>query len=227
VLVLGSPEAAIGRARVRERLARRQAAGLAALGAVGLMLAIWPRAERFGALVAVLAFAGVVVELVVIAVARGQARRAVDDLIDAGVVIGLQGDLHNVVDDRQRVLSDEPSRRAVATALRDALADAGRPRSSNPLILAERSIVLRRGTALALLADRQLVLRIVSALTERPTNPRAVVALRTLLYPQATGPLAVDDQQRQAQHQLRRIADLLELSDETRRPHPSSVATGE
>ena len=211
MLVLGSPEAAITRARVRERLARNQAIGLSALAAVGLILAISPGTRRIGALVAALAVGGVLVEVAVILVARGRARRAVDDLIDAGTVLRPEGDLRELVDDRLRALGDESSRRAVATALRNALEDAGRPRSSNPLILAERSIVLRRGTALALLADRELVLRIVRRLTERPANPRAVVALRNLLYPQSTGPVSVDDQTQHAQHQLRRIADLLDL----------------
>lgn len=209
--MLGSPEAAIARARVRERLARHQAIGLAALAAVGLIFAISPGTRRIGALVAALAVGGVLVEVAVILVARGRARRAVDDLIDAGTVLRPEGDLRELVDDRLRALGDESSRRAMATALRNALEDAGRPRSSNPLILAERSIVLRRGTALALLADRQLVLRIVRRLTERPANPRAVIALRNLLYPQSTGPVSVDDQTQHAQHQLRRIADLLDL----------------
>jgi 5-enolpyruvylshikimate-3-phosphate synthase len=121
-------------------------------------------------------------------------------LIDAGIMIPPEGDLRKLVDARLCELGGEPSRRGIASAFRHALTDAGRPRSSNPLILAEGSIVLRRGTALALLADRQLVLRIVRELTERPVDPRAVVALRNLLYPQSTGPLSVDGQQQQAHH---------------------------
>ncbi len=207
----GSSEAAIGRARARERLARRRIAGLAALTAIGVLLATRPGTEPFGALLAGLAVAAGMVEVGAIVFARGRARRAADELIDAGFVIGAESDAREFVDNRLRELGAEPSRRGSATALRDALADAGRPRSSNPLILAQRSIVLRRGTALALLAERELVRRIVRELSERPADPRAILALRNLLYPQSTGPVDVDDQKRDAQLQLHRVASLLAL----------------
>ena len=209
----GSPEAAIGRAHTRERLARRRVAGLAALTAIGLLLAISPVARLFGVLLAGLAVAGGLIEVGVIAFARGSARRAADDVIEAGIVIRPGSYVHELVDDRLGELGADRSRRGLATALRGALADAGRPRSSNPLILAERSIVLRRGTALALLAERDLVLRIARELSDRPADPRAILAIRDLLYPQATGPIAIDDQRREALRQLHRIANLLDLTN--------------
>jgi hypothetical protein len=213
--VSGSHEAAILRARARERLERRRVAGLATLIAIGLVLATWPgTARRFGVLLTGTAVAVGMIEVGVIAFARGRARRAADELIEAGIVVRPSSDAREFVDDRLRELGAEPSRRGMATALRGALADAGRPRSSNPLILAERSIVLRRGTALALLAERELVLRIARELRGRPADPRAVLALRSLLYPQSAGPVAVDDQQREAQRLLRRIANLLDLTDQ-------------
>jgi hypothetical protein len=202
-------EDAIGRARARERLARRRVAGLAALTAIGLFLATRPGTERFGVLLTGLAVAVGAIEVGMVAVARGRARRAADELIAAGIVIRPGADGHELVEDRLRELGAEPSRRRTAKALQGALADANRPRSSNPLILAGRSIVLRRGTALALLAERELVLRIVRELPERPADPRAILALRTLLYPQSTGPVAVDDQKRDARLELHRIASLL------------------
>ena len=210
----GSPEAAIGRARARERLARHRVAGLAALTAIGLFLATRPGTERFGVLLTGFAIAMSTFELGMIAFARGRARRAADELIDAGIVIRPGNDAREFVDNRLRELGAEPSRRGMAKALRGALADASRPRSSNPLILAERSIVLRRGTALALLAERELVLRIVRELPERRADPRAILALRNLLYPQSTGPVAVDDQKRDARLQLHRIASLLDLPNQ-------------
>jgi hypothetical protein len=198
---------------MRERLARRRVAGLAALTAIGVLLATRPGTERYGALLTGFAIAVGVVEVGAIAIARGRARRAADELIDAGIVIQPGRDVRAIVDSRLRELGAEPSRRRTATALRGALADAGRPRSSNPLILAGRSIVLRRGTALALLAERDLALRIACDLSQRPADPRAVLALRNLLYPQSTGPLAVDDQKHDAERQLHRIARLLDIDD--------------
>ena len=207
----GSPEAAIGRLRPRERLARRRIAGLSALAAIGLgLVAIWPSAGRLGVLVTGFAVAAGGVEVGVIALARGRARQAADELIDAGIVTRPGSDARELVDNRLRELGAEPSRRRTAAALRDAITDAGRPRSSNPLILAGRSIVLRRGTALALLADRELALRIARELSDQPANPRAVLALRNLLYPKLTGPIAIGAQQHEAQRQLLRIADLLD-----------------
>jgi hypothetical protein len=208
--VSSPPEAAIGQARTRERLARRRVTGLAVLTAIGLLVAAWPGTARFGVLLAGFAVAVSMMEVGAIAFARGRARRAADELIDAGTVIRPGGDVRESVEDRRRELGAERSRRGLAKVLHDALADAGRPRSSNPLILAERSIVLRRGTALALLAERELVLRIVRELPERPADPRAVLALRNLLYPQSSGPLAVEDQKHDAQRQLHRIASLLD-----------------
>ncbi len=207
----GSPEAAIGRARARQRLARRRVAALAALAAVGGFLATRPDTARFGVLLTGLAVATAMIEVGVSAFARGSARRAADELIEAGIVIRPGSEAGEFVDHRLHELGGERTRRELATALRHALADAGRPRSSNPLILAGRSIVLRRGTALALLADRELVLRIVHELGERPTDPRAVLALRNLLYPRSTGALAIDDQQHDAQRQIHRVASLLGL----------------
>ena len=207
----GSSEAAIGRARARERLARRRVAGLAALTAIGVLLTTRPGTERFGVLLTGLAIAVGTIELGILAFARARARQAADELIDTGIVIRLGNDAREFVDNRLRELGAEPSRRGMAKALGGALADANRPRSSNPLILAQRSIVLRRGTALALLAERELVRRIVRELPKRPADPRAILALRNLLYPQATGPVAVDDQKRDAQLQLHRIASLLDL----------------
>jgi hypothetical protein len=195
-------------------LARRRVAALVALTAVGVFLATRPDTERFGVILAGLAVAVAVIEVGVSASARGSAQRAADELIEAGIVTRPGSDARELVDDRLHELGAEPTRRRTATALRRALADAGKPRSSNPLILAERSIVLRRGTARALLADRELVLRIVHELGERPTDPRAVLALRHLLYPQSPGPLAVDDQQQEAQRQIRRVANLLGLTDQ-------------
>jgi hypothetical protein len=219
--VPGSSEAAIGRARARERLARRRLAGLAALTAIGVLLTTRPGTERFGALLTGFAVAVGMVEVGAIAFARGRARRAADELIDAGFVVRPGNEAREFVDNRLRELGAEPSRRGMAKALRGALADASRPRSSNPLILAGRSIVLRRGTALALLAERELVLRIVRELPERPADPRAILALRNLLYPQSTGPVAVDDQERDAQLQLHRIASLLDLPN---RDAPAEIA---
>lgn len=224
--VSGSPEAAIERAQTRERLARRRVAGLAALAAIGLLLATLTVAKLFGVLLAGFAVAVASIEIGGIAFTRGSARRAADEVIEAGIVTRPGSYAHELVDNRLGDLRADRSRRRLATALRGALTDAGRPRSSNPLILAERSIVLRRGTALALLAERDLVVRIARELSDRPADPRAVLAIRRLLYPQAAGPLAIDDQQREALWQLHRIAKLLDLTnhDAPRRVGPGHTS---
>jgi hypothetical protein len=108
---------AIGRLRARERLARRRIADLSALAAIGLVLvAIWPSARRLGVLLTGFAVAAGGVEVGVIALARGRARQAADELIDAGIVTRPGSDARELVDNRLRELGAEPSRRRTAAA---------------------------------------------------------------------------------------------------------------
>jgi hypothetical protein len=108
----------------RSAFIKSERPGGAALTAIGVLLATWPDAGRFGVLLTGFAVAVVSVEVGVIALARGSARRAADE-----------------------------------------------------------------------------------------ADPRAILALRDLLYPQATGPRTVEDQHREAQRQLRRIATLLDRNN--------------
>jgi hypothetical protein len=182
---------------------------------VGVILAATePSDMRFGVLLVGFAAVVGVIEVGIITSARGRAQRAVDDLIDAGTVVHPDSGVGRLVEARRRKLGEESSGRRMATTLRDALADAARPRSSNPLVLAGRSIVLGRGTARALLAERDLVLRIARDLDQGPSNPRAIVALHQLVYPQPTSAGSDADEQQEAQRRLHRVAQLLELADE-------------
>lgn len=183
------------------------------LTGAGLTLAALMPGERFGELLAGIGGAFGAIEIALIMSARASARRAVDSLIDQGFIVGRDSHAMRLVAARMRDLGEASTRYRLSAALRDALVDAARPRSSNPIVLAGRRIVLTQGTALALLAERDLVLRIADDLERQDTNPRAIVALHGLLYPQSGGGVPVDDQKRQAGRELHRIADLLGITE--------------
>jgi hypothetical protein len=185
----------------------RQAAALAALAAVGVALAV--HGTAFGLLLTAFAAAVAVIEVVVIVSARERMSRAADDLINAGVPVGLEDRAAAVVHDRLLELRGARVRRRTARALRDAVADASRRRSSNPLVLASHTIVMGRGTARALLADRDLVLRVSHACAEVDADPRAILVVRNLLYPRPDAIVAPDAQEQLAHRELRRAAQLL------------------
>ncbi len=210
--VTGSPSIEIGRARARRRVAVRQAVALAALAAVGLVLAV--HGTAFGLLVAAFAFAVVVIEVVVVVSARERMSRAADDLIDAGVPVGLDDRTAAVVHDRLLELRSEWVRRRTARALRDAIVSASRRRSSNPLVLASHTVVMGRGTARALLSDHDLVLRVADACAAVDADPRAILVVRNLLYPRPDALVPPDEQEQLAHRELRRAAQLLGVAVE-------------
>ncbi|HEV8452014.1 MAG TPA: hypothetical protein VGQ45_11320, partial [Gaiellales bacterium] len=170
------PGVEISRALARRRVAFRQMVGLAIVAALGITLAV--RAPRFGVLVSGFAVAIAAVEAAVIASAHGRMWRAADDLIDVGVPIGLESRVAAVVDTRLAELRSERERRRTARALLGAVVDSGRRRSSNPLVLASRTIVLSVGTARALISERELAVKIAAALAEPDADPRALLAVR-------------------------------------------------
>lgn len=203
-----SPEAEINSAIARKRVALRQAAGLAIVAAAGMV--VTARTPLFGGLVAGIAIAVATIEAVVIASARGQVSRAADQLIDDGVPVGVDGGVAAAVEARLRELGSERARRRTARALRDAIVDAARVRSSNPLVLASHTVVLGKGTARALLLERDLAVRIAAALAQADADPRAVLAVRSLLYPRPDAIVAAPEQQEQLAHkELGRAAHLL------------------
>lgn len=212
----GSPEVEINRAIARKRFALRQAAGLAILAAAGLGLAA--RTSVFGWLVAGLAIAVATIDVVVIVAARGQVSRAADQLIDDGVPVGVDGGVAVAVEARLRELGSERARHRTARALLDAIVDAARPRSSNPLVLASHTVVLGKGTARALLMERDLGVRVAAALAHPDADPRAVIAVRNLLYPGPNAVVDPDGQEQVAHRELGRAAHLLGIAAETKPP---------
>lgn len=215
--VSSEPGVEISRALARRRVAFRQMVGLAIVAALGITLAV--RTPRFGLLVSGFAVAIAAVEAAVIASAHGRMWRAADDLIDVGVPIGLESRVAAVVDTRLAELRSERERRRTARALLDAVVDSGRRRSSNPLVLASRTIVLSVGTARALLSDRELAVKIAAALAEPDADPRALLAVRNVLYHPHGAMLAPDVQAQLAHKELCRAAHLLGITVE-RTPVP-------
>jgi hypothetical protein len=214
--VASSPGAEINKAITRKRFALRQAAGLAILAAAGMVLTA--RTPVFGGLVAGLAIAVATIEVVVIASAREQISRAADQLIDDGVPVGVDGGVAAAVEARLRQLGSERARRRTARALLDAIVDAARPRSSNPLVLASHTVVLGKGTAKALLVERDLAIKVAAALAQPDANPRAVIAVRNLLYPGPDAVVASNEQQQLAHRELGRAAHLLGIAAEMNPP---------
>ncbi len=210
------PGAEINRALARKRFALRQAAGLAILAAAGIGLTT--RTPVFGGLVAGLAIAVAAIDVVVIVSSRGQVSRAADQLIDDGVPVGVNGDVAAAVEARLRELGSERARRRTARALLDAIVDAARPRSSNPLVLASHTVVLGKGTARALLVERDLAVRVAAALAQPDADPRAVIAVRNLLYPGPGAAVAPDEQEQLAHRRLGRAAYLLGIAVERNPP---------
>jgi len=177
------------------------------------------RTPVFGGLVAGLAIAVAVIEAVVIVSARGQVTRAADQLIDEGVPAGVDGSIADAVEARLRELGSERTRRRTARALLDAIVDAARVRSSNPLVLASHTVVLGKGTARALLVDRDLAMRIATALAQPNADPRAVLAVRNLLFPGPDAIVAPDEQEQLAHRALGRAAHLLGIAADKNPPH--------
>jgi hypothetical protein len=211
--VVSSPRAAIRRAVARKRTAQRQAAGLVALAMVGIVLLIWTSLGVFGGLVTGIAIVIAAFQLVVIAWARQEIRLAADQLIDTGTPAGDDPEVTAQLDARIRELRGERERRRTARILRDAIVDARRPRSSNPLVLAGRSVTLTRGAARALVADERLATRIATTLAESEADPRAIVAVRNVVFPQPGPPVSPEAQERDARAQLARAAHLLGIDD--------------
>jgi hypothetical protein len=212
--VASSPRAAIRGAVARKRTAQRQAAGLVALAMVGIVLLIWTSLGVFGGLVTGIAIVIAAFQLVVIAWARQEIRLAADQLIDTGTPAGDDPEVAAQLDARIRELRGERERRRTARILRDAIVDARRPRSSNPLVLAGRSVTLTRGAARALVADERLATRIATALAESEADPRAIVAVRNVVFPQPGPPVSPEAQERDARAQLARAAHLLGIDDD-------------
>jgi hypothetical protein len=207
--VADSPRAAIRRAVARKRTAKRQVAALAALAMVGVVLVIGTPLEVFGGLVAAIAIVIAVIQLVVIAWARQEIRLAADQLIDTGTPAGDDREVIAQLDARLGELRGERERRRTARILRDAIVDARRPRSSNPLVLAGRSVTLTRGAAQALVAEQLLATRIATTLADSEADPRAIVAVRNVLFPQPGAAVSQDAQERQARAEIARAAHLL------------------
>ena len=197
-------------------MALRQTAGLVVLAAGGMVLTA--RTPVFGGLVAGLAFAVAAIEVAVIVSARGNVSHAADQFIDDGVPAGVEGRIAAAVEARLRELGSERVRRRTARALRDAVIDAARVRSSNPLVLASHTVVLGEGTARALIVERDLAARIAAALARPDADPRAVLAVRNLLYPAPDAIVAPDEQEQLAHRALGRAAHLLGIAAE-RKPH--------
>lgn len=203
------PRAAIRRACARKRTAQRQAAALVGLAVVGIVVAGWTSFAVFGGLVATIAIVIVIVQLVVIAWARQQIRLAVDQLIDTGTPAGDDREVAAQLDARLRELRGKAERRRTARILRAAIVDARRPRSSNPLVLAGRSVTLTRGAARALVAEQPLATRIATTLAESDVDPRAIVAVRNVLFPQPGAVVSTDTEEQQARAEIARAAHLL------------------
>jgi phosphoglycolate phosphatase-like HAD superfamily hydrolase len=155
------------------------------------------------------ALAIAVIQLVVIAWARQVIRLAADELIDTGTGAGTDTEVTAEIDARMRELCGERERRRAARTLRDAIIDARRPRSSNPLVLAGRTTTLTKGAAQALIVDHALATRIATTLAESDADPRAILAVRNVLFPQPGAALSVEEQERAARHELVRAARLL------------------
>jgi hypothetical protein len=207
--VVDSPRAAIRRAVARKRAAERQAAALLALAVVGVGLMLWTSLGLFGGLLTGIAIVIVVIQLVVIAWARQEIRLAADQLIDTGTPAGDDAEVSARLDARLRELRGERERRRTARILRDAIVDARRPRSSNPLVLAGRKVTLTRGAAQALVAEQSLASRIATTLAESEADPRAIVAVRNVIFPQPGAAVSTDTQERQARAEIARAAHLL------------------
>lgn len=203
------PRAAIRRACARKRTAQRQAAALVGLAVVGIVVAGWTSFAVFGGLVATIAIVIVIVQLVVIAWARQQIRLAVDQLIDTGTPAGDDREVAAQLAARLRELRGKAERRRTARILRAAIVDARRPRSSNPLVLAGRSVTLTRGAARALVAEQPLATRIATTLAESDVDPRAIVAVRNVLFPQPGAVVSTDTEEQQARAEIARAAHLL------------------
>jgi hypothetical protein len=182
---------------------------LVAVAVVGIILMAWTSLTVFGGLLTAIAIVAVVVQLVVIAWARQEIRLAADRLIDAGTPAGDDREVAAQLDARMRELGAVRERRRTARILRDAIVDARRPRSSNPLVLAGRTVTLTRGAARALIAEQALATRIAATLAEFEADPRAIVAVRNVLFPQAVAAVSTDTQEEQARAELVRAGHLL------------------
>jgi hypothetical protein len=180
-----------------------------ALAIVGIVLMLWTSFGLFGGLVTGIAIAGAVVQLIVIAWARQEIRLAADQLIDTGTPAGDNGEVTAQVESRLRQLRGDRERRRTARILRAAIVDARRPRSSNPLVLAGRTVTLTRGAARALVAEQRLASCIATALAESEADPRAIVAVRNVLFPQPGASASTEAQERQARAEIARAAHLL------------------
>ncbi|HEV8451539.1 MAG TPA: hypothetical protein VGQ45_08905, partial [Gaiellales bacterium] len=88
-----------------------------------------------------------------------------------------------------------------------------------PLVLASRTIVLSVGTARALISERELAVKIAAALAEPDADPRALLAVRHVLYHPHDAMLAPDVQAQLAHKELCRAAQLLGITVE-RTPVP-------
>jgi hypothetical protein len=207
--VANSPRAVIRGAVARKRTAERQAAALVALALVGIGVMVWTSFGVFGGLVTAIAIVIVVIQLVVIAWSRQEIRLAVDQLIDTGTSAGDNGEVTAHLDARLRELRGERERRRTARILRAAIVDARRPRSSNPLVLAGRTVTLTRGAAQALVAEQLLATRIATTLAASEADPRAIVAVRNVLFPQPGAAVSTETQERQARAEIARAAHLL------------------
>ncbi len=161
------------------------------------------------------ALAIAVIQLVVIAWARQVIRLAADELIDTGTTAGADTEAAAQLDARMQELRGERERRRTARTLRDAIIDARRPRSSNPLVLAGRTTTLTKGAAQALIVDHALATRIATALPESDADPRAILAVRKVLFPQPGATVSVDEQERAARQELIRAARLLGIDSQT------------
>jgi hypothetical protein len=222
-----SPRDAIRRAVARKRTAARQAAALAAPAMVGIILVAWTSFKVFGGLLSAIAIVAVIIQLVVIAWARQEIRLATDQLIDTGTPAGDDGEVAARLDARIRELGGVRERRRTARILSDAIVDARRPRSSNPLVLAGRPVTLTRGAARALIAEQPLASRIATTLADSEADPRAIVAVRNVLFPRPAAAVSEDAQERRARAELVRAGHLLGIEGDHAPPNPASGAPGD
>lgn len=176
---------------------------------VGVVLATRTSLTVFGELVIGIALVIAAIQLVVIAWARQRIRLAVDQLIDTGTTAGANSAVTAELDARMLELRSERERQRTSRTLRDAIIDARRPRSSNPLVLAGRTITLTKGAARALIMEQELATRIATTLAESDADPRAIIAVRNVLFPRPGDTVSPEEQERVARQELVRAAHLL------------------
>jgi hypothetical protein len=81
-------------------------------------------------------------------------------------------------------------------------------------VLAGRTVTLTRGAARALVAEKPLATSIATTLAESEADPRAIVAVRNVLFPQPGATVSTEAQERQARAEIARAARLLGIAND-------------